>query len=280
MCRRGPRTRLGRMSGSVARRELLERDADLTRLRDALDDARAGAGRLVLVSGEAGIGKTTLVRPSCPGATERPVRILRGGCDDLVTPRALGPSTTSRAPAAGPADALRRGQPTRPRRPAGGDRLADHPARRRGRALGRRGHHRRARLPVAPGGASSGADPGDLSRRRGARPTRRCSGCSEGAVPRRGPAAAGAAVGPGGLARSPGTSAWGCGCTPGPAATPSSSRSCWPRRTRGFRRRCGTRCSPASRPSARRRRRCWTARGGADPGGDPAARRGAPGVGS
>jgi predicted ATPase len=41
---------------------LLERDAELDELSRLLDDPRAGRGRLLLVCGEAGIGKTSLVR--------------------------------------------------------------------------------------------------------------------------------------------------------------------------------------------------------------------------
>ncbi len=42
--------------------ELLERDGCLDQLVAAWSDAMARNGRVVLVSGEAGIGKTTLVR--------------------------------------------------------------------------------------------------------------------------------------------------------------------------------------------------------------------------
>jgi predicted ATPase len=41
---------------------LLERDTELRTLDAALDRAAGGAGSVVLVSGEAGIGKTSLVR--------------------------------------------------------------------------------------------------------------------------------------------------------------------------------------------------------------------------
>ena len=69
---------------------LLERDGVLARLTAAYDDAVAGTGRLVLVAGEAGIGKTALVRRLCDelGPT---VETLHGGCDPLQTPRPLGP---------------------------------------------------------------------------------------------------------------------------------------------------------------------------------------------
>src|SRR3954463_11540573 len=42
--------------------ELLERDAEVEELTAALEDARAGHGRLVVIEGAAGIGKTRLLR--------------------------------------------------------------------------------------------------------------------------------------------------------------------------------------------------------------------------
>ncbi|MCW3064459.1 MAG: family ATPase, partial [Solirubrobacterales bacterium] len=69
---------------------LLERAEPLAALEERVDALRGdGHGRLVLVSGEAGIGKTALVRAFCERA--RPTRVLWGGCDALRTPRALGP---------------------------------------------------------------------------------------------------------------------------------------------------------------------------------------------
>jgi DNA-binding CsgD family transcriptional regulator/tetratricopeptide (TPR) repeat protein len=69
---------------------LLERAPALAVLRDAVTAASAGHGGVVLVSGEAGIGKSSLLR----AFTDRlpaGVRVLRGACDDLLTARALGP---------------------------------------------------------------------------------------------------------------------------------------------------------------------------------------------
>jgi hypothetical protein len=69
---------------------LLERDAELGLLQDGLRQAGRGRGSVVLVSGEAGIGKTSLVRAFAERARGR-ARVLVGVCDDLVTPRTLGP---------------------------------------------------------------------------------------------------------------------------------------------------------------------------------------------
>jgi predicted ATPase/DNA-binding CsgD family transcriptional regulator len=70
--------------------ELLERDEALAALVDAREAVRGGGGRVVLVTGEPGIGKTSLVtrfvRDLAPGA-----RVLAGTCDDLSIPRPLGP---------------------------------------------------------------------------------------------------------------------------------------------------------------------------------------------
>src|SRR4051812_17806330 len=68
--------------------ELLERDVERAALASALEDARA-AGRIAVVVGEAGIGKTSLVSAVCAGAADR--RVLWGACDPLITPRPLGP---------------------------------------------------------------------------------------------------------------------------------------------------------------------------------------------
>jgi DNA-binding CsgD family transcriptional regulator len=69
---------------------LLEREEALTMLDEAFADARAGEGRLVFVSGDAGIGKTALVRAFCSQRVNGS-RVLFGACDGLRTPRPLGP---------------------------------------------------------------------------------------------------------------------------------------------------------------------------------------------
>jgi tetratricopeptide (TPR) repeat protein len=69
---------------------LLERQAELEMLGAAVERAGAGRGSAVLVLGEAGIGKTSLVDAFLTAAAGR-ARVLAGACEDLLTPRALGP---------------------------------------------------------------------------------------------------------------------------------------------------------------------------------------------
>lgn len=69
--------------------ELLEREVFLDSLTSYADEALLGQGRVVLVAGEAGVGKTALVeafQERMPGATW-----AWGACDDLSTPRPLAP---------------------------------------------------------------------------------------------------------------------------------------------------------------------------------------------
>jgi predicted ATPase len=70
--------------------QLLERDGELDVLGAALDSAAAGRGSVVFIFGEAGIGKTSLLRSFLTRARVR-ARVLSGACDDLMTPRTLGP---------------------------------------------------------------------------------------------------------------------------------------------------------------------------------------------
>lgn len=77
--------------GLVHTRELFERSEQLAALRGRLTEVRErSSGRLVLVRGEAGIGKTALVRLFCEDERAES-RVLWGACDALFTPRALGP---------------------------------------------------------------------------------------------------------------------------------------------------------------------------------------------
>ena len=68
---------------------LLEREGASATLEQAFASARSDEGRLVLVSGEAGVGKSAIVAAFCAGAAG--ARVLVGACDGLWTPRPLGP---------------------------------------------------------------------------------------------------------------------------------------------------------------------------------------------
>ena len=68
---------------------LLERETQLAALASYAGEARKAQGRLVLVAGEAGVGKSALVEQlqrNLPGASW-----YWGACDGLFTPRPLGP---------------------------------------------------------------------------------------------------------------------------------------------------------------------------------------------
>jgi DNA-binding CsgD family transcriptional regulator len=70
---------------------LLERSEHLEMLGESFDAVeKSRAGQLILVGGEAGVGKTILLRTFCAGLAGR-ARIVSGACDPLFTPRPLGP---------------------------------------------------------------------------------------------------------------------------------------------------------------------------------------------
>jgi DNA-binding CsgD family transcriptional regulator/tetratricopeptide (TPR) repeat protein len=71
--------------------ELLERSGQLSALGESLSAVLTGSeGRLILVGGEAGVGKTALLRRFCDEQSHS-ARILWGACDALLTPGPLGP---------------------------------------------------------------------------------------------------------------------------------------------------------------------------------------------
>jgi len=78
------------MSVGAVENHLLERDDELNLLAEALArvDARSG-GELVLLHGEAGVGKTALLRQFCRQHEE--TQLFWGACESLFTPRPLGP---------------------------------------------------------------------------------------------------------------------------------------------------------------------------------------------
>ncbi len=70
---------------------LVGREREQVTLRQALDEMFAGHGSLVLISGEAGIGKTTLVEWLANEAVGAGCLVLKGGCYDLTTTPPYGP---------------------------------------------------------------------------------------------------------------------------------------------------------------------------------------------
>ncbi|WP_394554269.1 ATP-binding protein [Agromyces sp. MMS24-JH15] len=106
---------------------LLERDDALAELRDAVGDARDGHGQLVLIHGEAGIGKSSLIA-ALRAAPPDGFRVMVGACDAMSTPRTLGPLRDLASGRPGQlADALRDGDRERVFA-ALMDEFRDHPA--------------------------------------------------------------------------------------------------------------------------------------------------------
>src|SRR5438477_13153285 len=79
-----------RWNASSMERPFLEREDDLEALEAWLDDVgRSNAGALLFVCGDAGVGKTTLLRRFCE--SRKGATVFWGICDPLVTPAPLGP---------------------------------------------------------------------------------------------------------------------------------------------------------------------------------------------
>ncbi|HTG91968.1 MAG TPA: AAA family ATPase [Pyrinomonadaceae bacterium] len=70
--------------------DLLEREQFFGELEALLESVATGSGRFVLISGEAGIGKTSLVERFTE-KHKKQARVFWGACDALFTPRPLGP---------------------------------------------------------------------------------------------------------------------------------------------------------------------------------------------
>ena len=90
---------------------LLERDPVLASLRQYAHEAGQGEGRLVLIAGEAGVGKSVLVerfQRDLPDA-----RWSWGACDGLSTPRPLAPLFDLARDLGGALEDLCRGRPER-----------------------------------------------------------------------------------------------------------------------------------------------------------------------
>ncbi len=88
-----------------AAQTLIERGRELDELRRALDEARGGRGRLVLIEGEAGIGKSSLLAAAREIAEAAGMRILSARATEIerdspyVTARRLLEPALRSAPA-------------------------------------------------------------------------------------------------------------------------------------------------------------------------------------
>jgi DNA-binding CsgD family transcriptional regulator len=85
---------------------LLERKGQLEALNRYVQEARAGCGKLVLIGGGAGLGKSSLVEKFV-SEHRRDARALWGACDGLLTPRPLAPVHEIAAQTNGAAERVR-----------------------------------------------------------------------------------------------------------------------------------------------------------------------------
>jgi DNA-binding SARP family transcriptional activator len=69
-----------RPAGPIGEGQLIGRERELEQLRLALDEVRSGLGQVVVILGEAGIGKSSLVTVAGADAHARGARILLGRC--------------------------------------------------------------------------------------------------------------------------------------------------------------------------------------------------------
>lgn len=88
----------------LAAAPLLEREDQVARLRAAVVEAISGSGKVVLLTGEAGVGKTALVERVAAGCDE--VRVWAGSCERLFTARPLGPLADIASKEGGPLGAV------------------------------------------------------------------------------------------------------------------------------------------------------------------------------
>src|SRR5436305_7899483 len=84
LVQRAPDVRPAHRSGSPtadlsgwSRTDLLERGEELARIEAALAQARAGAGRFVVIEGPAGIGKTAVLASVRAAAADGGMRVMR-----------------------------------------------------------------------------------------------------------------------------------------------------------------------------------------------------------
>ncbi len=95
------------MTNRGAATTLIGRATEIDTLRGVFRAAGAGAGQVVIVEGEAGIGKTRLVQEALRDAREQGFQVLAGACDDLERTRPFAAMTQALAISTGSPDADR-----------------------------------------------------------------------------------------------------------------------------------------------------------------------------
>ncbi|HVF32192.1 MAG TPA: AAA family ATPase [Acidimicrobiales bacterium] len=80
---------MSRWPGSTT--TLVGRDREVEVVTDAVHAAALGHGRVILVEGEPGIGKSRLIDQACDQARIEGCEVARGGCDDFAPPRPFAP---------------------------------------------------------------------------------------------------------------------------------------------------------------------------------------------
>jgi DNA-binding CsgD family transcriptional regulator/tetratricopeptide (TPR) repeat protein len=79
--------------GSILCPRLISRDGELITLTTALDNARNGQGSLVFLTGDAGVGKSRLVKEACVAASESGMLVITGRAVDSTVPVPFRPVT-------------------------------------------------------------------------------------------------------------------------------------------------------------------------------------------
>ncbi len=82
-----------RLYSGIASASLIGRALQIEALHTLLDEVQAGHGHAVLLSGEAGVGKSRLLREFVTGLDPGAVRVLPGNCLEHDTPPAYSPLT-------------------------------------------------------------------------------------------------------------------------------------------------------------------------------------------
>jgi class 3 adenylate cyclase/tetratricopeptide (TPR) repeat protein len=100
LARPAPGTSQRRQGPGAATTIVVERDDELEHLETRWATAEDGSGSVVVIAGEAGIGKSTLIRAFLDHLD--PDRVLRGVCDDLATRRTFGAIRDLALDASGP----------------------------------------------------------------------------------------------------------------------------------------------------------------------------------